>query len=197
MKITLVRHGQSVWNLDHILWWHEDFELTDLWIQQARDLWKVIWETNYDLALSSDLIRTRKTLELIISKNNVANKNENKLLREIYLWEREWRKMSDVAKELWLGLNQGVYRNIIGTLGGESKDELYQRWILFYEEVLKDSLFENLLTVSHSFFLTYLVSHLLHKERDTYRFWNCGYMTIELNKTIPWKILEYNWITIN
>jgi broad specificity phosphatase PhoE len=64
---TILRHGESQGNFEGRHQGQADFPLTDLGRQQARSLvdrWK-LEKKNFDLIISSPLIRTRETAEII------------------------------------------------------------------------------------------------------------------------------------
>ena len=65
MRILLVRHGASSWNLARRLQGQADIELSDLGRRQAEALRPIIAAVGPCRAISSDLKRVRETAELI------------------------------------------------------------------------------------------------------------------------------------
>ena len=61
----LVRHGQTDWNKEKKLQGHTDVPLNTVGEEQARELAEVLKDVQFDLAFSSDLLRTKRTAELI------------------------------------------------------------------------------------------------------------------------------------
>lgn len=66
-KLVLVRHGQSVWNLENRFTGWTDVDLTEQGIAEARNAGKLLKEGGYefDLAYTSVLKRAIKTLNII------------------------------------------------------------------------------------------------------------------------------------
>jgi 2,3-bisphosphoglycerate-dependent phosphoglycerate mutase len=68
MKIVLVRHGESVWNLNNNFTGWTDVDLSDQGIEEAREAGKLLKEEGFtfDLAYTSYLKRAIKTLNIIL-----------------------------------------------------------------------------------------------------------------------------------
>ena len=68
--LTVVRHGQTVWNLHKLIQGHRDTPLTDLGYTQAETLGSYFAENNFLFTkiYTSDLARARKTTEIIATK---------------------------------------------------------------------------------------------------------------------------------
>jgi len=73
--IYLTRHGQDEDNANGLLNGHRDLPLTQVGIQQARDLAKNIKSLNlkFDEIFSSPLLRTKQTAEIVINELDYAN----------------------------------------------------------------------------------------------------------------------------
>lgn len=67
MELALIRHGQTDWNLDERVQGRTDIPLNDTGRQQAREAGDRLRETDsdWDLVVSSPLLRTRETAEII------------------------------------------------------------------------------------------------------------------------------------
>lgn len=65
-EIYLVRHGQSIHNLQQTIAGQLDSELTDLGFEDARQVAKTISRRDFDVIYSSDLLRARQTADTII-----------------------------------------------------------------------------------------------------------------------------------
>ena len=65
IKLVLVRHGQSVWNLENRFTGWTDVSLSENGIKEAIDAGKVLKEKGYtfDIAYTSVLKRAKDTLE--------------------------------------------------------------------------------------------------------------------------------------
>ena len=65
MKIYVMRHGQTDWNLAGKAQGRTDIELNDTGIEQAKQTKKQIDNYKIDLIICSPLKRARKTAEII------------------------------------------------------------------------------------------------------------------------------------
>lgn len=86
MKLYVVRHGQTDWNINGKIQGQKDIELNDTGILQARSLKKEFNKLDVDLIMCSPLKRTRKTAEII---------NQDKKLEIIYREELIERGLGD------------------------------------------------------------------------------------------------------
>lgn len=75
IKLVLVRHGQSVWNLENKFTGWTDVELSDKGIKEAQEAGKILREKNYrfDLAFTSELKRAQNTLKLLLAEMKQSN----------------------------------------------------------------------------------------------------------------------------
>ena len=70
IKLVLVRHGQSMWNLENKFTGWTDVDLSEQGIKEAIEAGKVLKEKGYtfDVAYTSVLKRANRTLELILKE---------------------------------------------------------------------------------------------------------------------------------
>ena len=70
IKLVLVRHGQSEWNLENKFTGWTDVELSEQGIREAKEAGKVLKEKGFtfDLAYTSYLKRAQNTLKLILEE---------------------------------------------------------------------------------------------------------------------------------
>ena len=73
IKLVLVRHGESVWNLENKFTGWTDVDLSDNGIKEAHDAGKLLKEKGYsfDVAYTSVLKRANKTLDIILEELNL------------------------------------------------------------------------------------------------------------------------------
>ena len=65
MKIYLMRHGLTDWNLNNKIQGQKDTELNEIGIQQAKNAKEKFNSYNFDLIICSPLKRTKLTAEII------------------------------------------------------------------------------------------------------------------------------------
>lgn len=126
-KIYLIRHGQSLGNLNATFLGHTDLDLSPLGYSQAEMSCKYLLDKGIDVVYSSDLIRAFNTSKPLCDALGLkAIKNRN--FREIYagLWEgKTFNYLTETYPETY-----SVWRNDIGNAkidDGETVQELYHR----------------------------------------------------------------------
>ena len=98
--LYLVRHGQTVDNLNQIMQGQTQGELTAEGILQAQDLAAKMADTHIDFFVSSDLKRSVDTCQII------AGTRKDKVVQTALLRERDWggftgRYIPDLKDEVW------------------------------------------------------------------------------------------------
>lgn len=75
IKLVLVRHGQSMWNLENRFTGWTDVELSEKGIEEAKEAGKVLKDQGFkfDLAFTSVLKRAEHTLDLILNEMDEKN----------------------------------------------------------------------------------------------------------------------------
>ena len=98
LKLVLVRHGESQWNLENKFTGWTDVDLSEKGIKEAIDAGKVLKEKGYkfDLAYTSVLKRANKTLDLILNEMGETNIPIKKSWR---LNERHYGALQGLNKE--------------------------------------------------------------------------------------------------
>lgn len=68
----IARHGQTDWNQKGLVQGHQDSILTLLGEQQAKNLAVELHDVNFDMAFSSDLLRAKRTAEIVVLEKKLA-----------------------------------------------------------------------------------------------------------------------------
>ena len=104
IKLVLVRHGQSVWNLENKFTGWTDVALSEQGVMEAREAGRILKEQEFcfDIAFTSELKRAKDTLDYILKEMGEKN-------IEI---KRSWK------------LNERHY----GALQGLNKDETKEKY---------------------------------------------------------------------
>ena len=92
MKIYLIRHGQTDWNLEGRFQGREDIALNENGIKQAYDCGKALKGEKFKAVITSPLIRAKKTAEIIAKSINV-----NQIIVEEAITERDFKKVSGMT----------------------------------------------------------------------------------------------------
>lgn len=98
IKLVLVRHGQSMWNLENKFTGWTDVELLPKGIAEAKEAGKVLKEKGFlfDLAFTSVLKRAEDTLRYILKEMNEEN---IEIKRSWKLNERHYGALQGLNKE--------------------------------------------------------------------------------------------------
>ena len=67
MKLYVVRHGQTDWNLKHLAQGQVDIPLNETGIKQAEELKEKISDLEFDICYASPLLRAKQTAEIIVN----------------------------------------------------------------------------------------------------------------------------------
>ena len=80
IKLVLVRHGQSVWNLENKFTGWTDVELSEQGIKEAKEAGKILKEQgfHFDLAFTSVLKRAENTLDYILKEKGEEKKEKKR-----------------------------------------------------------------------------------------------------------------------
>lgn len=172
MRIYLVRHGQTSWNLEGRAQGHQDISLDETGLAQAAKLRRAFDGVAVDRVLTSDLQRAYQTAEA------VSEATKAPLVRRTELRERgfgEWEGMiftEFVKHSLDFGLAQGVSQLEIRPPGGESFGDVWERLTPVVQEA--DSTEENLAIVSHGGTCALLLARFLRGNLETSRSFSFG-----------------------
>jgi len=154
-KIYLIRHGETDWNVKRIVQGHSDNPLNETGELQAKELAKRLKHIHFDAIFSSDLLRARRTAEIIAQEKKLAVQT-TKLLRERSFGKFEgkpatmlltWRKairngikaLTDEEKEILIKEDPQI----------ESDESLISRFLTFLREVAVGYSGKNVLLVFH------------------------------------------------
>jgi 2,3-bisphosphoglycerate-dependent phosphoglycerate mutase len=75
VKLVLIRHGQSEWNLKNLFTGWTDVELSEQGVREAHEAGKLLKEKGYtfDVAFSSVLKRANHTMDFVLEEMGETN----------------------------------------------------------------------------------------------------------------------------
>ncbi|MCL7986636.1 2,3-bisphosphoglycerate-dependent phosphoglycerate mutase [Sphingobacterium sp. lm-10] len=162
MKLILVRHGQSQWNLHNRFTGWKDVDLTHTGREEARIAASQIRDDHIDVAFTSKLIRAQHTLQIIQKTNGWE---EIPVIMDQSLNERSYGDLeglnkSEAAKKF--GDEQiHIWRRSydVAPPGGESLKDTYIRVVPYFRSFILPQLInnKNILIVAHGNSLRALV----------------------------------------
>jgi 2,3-bisphosphoglycerate-dependent phosphoglycerate mutase len=169
--LVIVRHGQSVWNLENRFTGEVDIDLTPLGREEARLAGKKLKGIPFSSGFTSVLRRAIDTMSLILEE---AGDTGLPVIRDKALNERNYGRLQglnkqEVAKQY--GADQvALWRRSFSVRppGGESLADTAARVIPYYQRVIEPLLRkeENILVVAHGNSLRALMMHLEHISED-------------------------------
>lgn len=95
----IARHGETVWNKQNLMQGQKDSLLTKDGIKQAKVLATELKKLKFDHIFSSDLLRAKKTAEIIALEHDLTV-TTSKLLREVRYGDFEGMKISDYVQKM-------------------------------------------------------------------------------------------------
>ena len=191
VHVTLIRHGQTEWNVAGRLQGASDSALTARGVQQATACGRRLCSAHFDAIYTSPLPRARRTAELVGAELNAAPSIvEDERLRERSFGDWEglpWATIQlERAEELKLSLQDPAYA-IPG--GGESRSQLLDRALGFLDALPRIHADEaRILIVTHSATSTALIKHVLGlrpEQRRSFDVRNLAINTIESDSEDP------------
>ena len=138
-NLFLIRHGQSIYNLENRFTGWKDVELTDLGIAQATEAGIILSKITFDLCYTSNLKRAQNTLNLILEKMN----QNPKIIKDEALNERDYgdligQNKLEAAKKFGSEQVQIWRRSFdVPPPGGESLKMTAERTLPYYNDVIK------------------------------------------------------------
>lgn len=149
MQLTLVRHGETLWNSAKKIQGITDIELSQLGIEQANKLSRSLRHEKFDRIITSPLKRAYDTAQAIALHHKLPIIIENDL-HELNAGELEGLSFSDLQLRYAEFLNQWMIDHSSVTMPqGESLQEVQDRVWPVIQRIMSTS--ENALVVSHSF----------------------------------------------
>lgn len=181
MKLIIVRHGETVENVNKIVQGWKFGTLNEKGKEQAKKVAERLKNEKIDVAYSSDLERAMETTKEIMRSHPHIPLIPEKALREknSSIWEgKKKQERDDFLKKHHLSLND--YR----PHGGESIPDVQSRIVSFYNKLLHMYSTETILLVSHGGALTALYLYLFkshHSEFEKYHPQNTAVTILEID----------------
>ena len=141
MKLVLVRHGQSIYNLENRFTGWKDVDLTQQGIDEAIQAGKILKKNNFnfDIAYTSNLIRAQETLSLILKElNSSLTPISNEALNERDYGDLIGQNKKEAAEKFGKEQVQ-IWRRSYDTPppGGESLKMTCDRTLPYFNNILQ------------------------------------------------------------
>lgn len=183
MILFLIRHGQTIANLEGYYSGQSDVKLTDLGRSQAEGIRPILEKYTFDRVYSSDLSRAVDTAKLAIPG---CEPIQTPLLREISIGDLTGESISAVRDRY------GNLRGNFAAFNGEDQEMIYQRAAEFMAQLEKDPR-EYVAAFSHNGFMKAFIRCVLGKNFDTVPLvnGNCNIAVLKYDGK-RWTILVWN-----
>ena len=182
--IGFVRHGNTDWNIEKRAQGHSNNPLNEAGLKQADLVGQRLARENWDVIISSDLLRARQTAEIIasymekpiafdqrireISGGGIEGTIEEERIKK---WGKDWRKID---------------------FGGENNEQLRARGVDFVEEILEKYVGKKVLVITHGKLLIQTLHELCPDTTDSRDLVRNSSMTILKESTDGLEYLLYN-----
>ncbi len=151
--LALVRHGQSLWNLENRFTGWVDVPLTELGEEEARQAGERLKDVSFDVAYTSALRRAQDTLTLIMETAGI----DVPVIRDEALNERHYGDLQGLNKadtaERYGDEQVHIWRRSFATPppGGEALKQTAERTLPFFDRAILGDIKQgkNVLVVAH------------------------------------------------
>jgi len=184
IRVYLVRHGQTAWNLDKRAQGHTDIPLDEVGLAQAEAVGRAFSAASVGLVLASDLKRAHQTA-LAIGTSVKADA----LLREQGFGEWEGEDYREVRRRF---IAAGDHPDVTPP-GGESKRDVWNRLAQVHQR-LSETLFDTAV-VSHGGTSSMLCARLLGGTVEmaaSFKFSNAGVTEFERMADGRFRLIRYD-----
>ncbi|MBI2196766.1 histidine phosphatase family protein [Candidatus Daviesbacteria bacterium] len=159
--LYLIRHGQTDWNAKGLTQGQTDIPLNSEGIKQAQTLGESLKNIKFNAMFSSDLIRAKRTAEIIALERKLAIKT-TEALRERWYGEQEGKNEQLLQKyyKAWATLSRKERAAFKPFPDYETNEELISRLIIFLREIAVAYPGKTILIVSHGGIIRAFLNHL-------------------------------------
>lgn len=157
----VVRHGQTVWNVEKRVQGQKDSPLTEEGKKQAKETGEKLKHIQFDAIFSSDSGRALQTAEIIKIEHSLAVQT-TKALRERAFGPHEGKPIESLRQfdEIFRSLDDEGKRKFKANPEAESDEQLIARFITFLRETAIAFPDKTILVVTHSGMMRALLTHL-------------------------------------
>lgn len=184
----IVRHGETEFNVKGIMQGNVvDSSLTKKGEEQARNIAKELFRIHFDHAFSSDLLRAKRTADIITLEKKLAVKTTQALREQSYgrhegkpikTFERELKKLFEIYEKL----TDDKKMNFHFEKGMETDAQTVYRFLTFLREIAIAYRGKNILVVSHGDAIKYFLIHIgfaTYEELSGDAIENCSYVKVQ------------------
>jgi len=193
-RIIVVRHGETIWNIEGIWMGHMDSPLTPKGVVQAEYIATRLSEVKFELIYSSDLGRALQTAEHISIKCGKAIQKDARL-RERNIGIFEGLTDSEISEKFPEERKKHKEPgNEYQIPKGESRAQRNERVVEFFEEIAKKHTGQTVVVVTHGGVLASIFQYSLgisYQPPQTFKRSNASYSLFTFSDS-QWIIETWN-----
>ena len=198
-RLTLVRHGETEWNVTMQLQGHSDSSLTKLGRQQVDAAAELLKGRKFDCLYSSDLRRATRTSEIINQYHQLEMKLHNGLR------ERMFGIMESLTRNQLKQRYPETYKGYMNRIpdfpipNGESLSDFNYRVISTLQDIAGQNQGKNILIITHGGVLDCVIRHIFSMPLDSprvYRLYNASVNSFVIHNN-RWLMEEWGVISNN
>jgi len=168
--LYIVRHGETVWNLEKRMQGRKDSPLTDLGREQAEKLRHSLKDIKWDAIYSSPLQRTHATANIIRSNQEIPITFRDEL-QEMCFGDWEGKLHQEIAEDepqkyedFWMS------PDLYATGSGEDFFEVEKRVVKEIKEIIRQHPVGHILILTHTVVVKLLMAYF--EQRPIEALWN-------------------------
>lgn len=182
--LYIARHGETEWNVEHRFQGQMDSPLTANGLKQAEDLAKELKVLHFDAIFSSDLLRAKRTAEIVALERDLAV-TTTQILREQSYGSLEGKLIMEAKAELSeifeeyerLPDDKKYHHSFVE--GMESDEMIASRMITYVREISIAYSGKQILLVCHGSIMAAFLVHIGFGKQDKVRIANTGYFVLQ------------------
>lgn len=169
LKLYIVRHGETKWNVEKRFQGQTDSDLTEKGKEKVGKTGEELKNILFDAVYTSELGRAVKSAEIILSKNINKKNRLQKLteLNEVYFgkwqglsYDEIFEKYPEEANNYFYDMKKYCAKNIEAE---ELKDAL-DRFLKGMDKIVKNHKTGNILVVTHGTVLEMFINYVINKD---------------------------------
>ena len=195
LRLLIIRHGQTSWNLEGRNQGHADIELDETGLQQAKEFANALKEENVDTIYSSDMKRTMATAKALSKSIKVPVLQDKRLRERDY---GEWEGKTHEEIEIEDPENLHAYRldpTLRSSGGAETGIDVFARVGYFLVDLLREKQDGTVVIVTHGGAGSALIAALIHGTPATascFRLTNCGITEVTIDSRGRRRLIRFN-----
>jgi broad specificity phosphatase PhoE len=193
--IIVVRHGQTMGNIEQRFYGHSETDLTPLGIAQARAAGRRLADVHFDHVYTSDLSRAAMTTAHVLEGRVGPPPVLDPGLREMNYGEWEARPASEIGAESRDLLREFFQGKGPGAPGGETLQQVRDRTAAAVRRMAADHQDATVLAVSHGNAIMAMVAELLHVPLETtwsFSVDNTSITRLQFSKSGRFTLISFN-----